>query len=1042
VKKLILCVLGTFGFAFPALAYDLAQNGGFEAGSLASWQTFNQGASGGTGSWYAHSNGNGTYSGLPTSPPPSGSWQAVADNSGRAAAILYRDFTIPATTRAVLSLVLWHGNAAPGGYVNGSSLNPSITNQRVRIDIISTSANLLLTSSVIQVVYATSAGTPAIVNPTTITQDVTSLAGQTVRLRIALVGTNGPIIAGVDQVKLEVSPFTLFTQLPGMAYGTAHFGDFDRNDILDVAYNGWDGAGPAWQVWRFDGSWSAYSQPLTGLYNGSTAIGDFDRDGDLDLAGAGNSPFRFHDLLVYRNDGLLSFSPIPQPGSFFNEPGTHHGSLDWADWENDGDLDLLVTGMNAGFPSESPATFLQVGDGAGNFTKVFPGLPGTAGGNAVWSNMSLSGIPGVGLCGSNVTDAFLADGNGGFSSLALALPGVTNGAVAIGDLDNDGVADVLVTGLNGSTRIAKVYALATGTEMPAGLTGVSESAVSLGDFDNDGWLDIALCGNTGSTNITRIYRNNGNGTFTNLDAGLPGIAQGNLEFGDFDADGDLDLLLQGTTNAPAVPICHIYMNAPMVANAAPSPPSGLSSFWQTDSELGLSLSSFGVDDHTAGFVLTNNFRAGSSPGAVDIVSPMSNPISGLRYVPRAGESDQGWMRPLKLSSIGHGSLYWSVQAVDQSLIGSQWAPEQVLTVGPAIGPVVDVPQDQGGWVRLTVQASVLDDASRTLHPATGYNVWRRIPGSIADQVARAGNALAAASVTARLQGIASAEAGETGLPLIEWRGRLFTRSAGISLANPFPAGTWEIVGSFYAMPGQGNYTVLTPTVADSGMSGPNDATFIVTVHTTTPSVWFASLPVAGRSRDNLAPATPQWVSAAYHTGSGNHLTWEPSTANDLHEYRIHRSTQPLFFPGPGTLVATVTSPEWVDPDHDTPGWYYFICAVDHAGNQSGFAAPDNVTAVDPTTPVAFALSTASPNPFAASTRIAFGLPQATATRLDVFDTSGRLVRTLVNGLVGAGNHEATWDGADRSGQRVKSGVYFYRLRAGSFQSSRRVVVGS
>src|SRR6185295_13303436 len=107
--------------------------------SLSGWTPFNQGASGGTGSWYAKSTGNGQYSGLPISPPPAGSWEAVADNNGRVAAILYQDITIPATTKATLSFIIWHGNAAPGNvWTNGSSLNPSTTNQRVRVDIVST----------------------------------------------------------------------------------------------------------------------------------------------------------------------------------------------------------------------------------------------------------------------------------------------------------------------------------------------------------------------------------------------------------------------------------------------------------------------------------------------------------------------------------------------------------------------------------------------------------------------------------------------------------------------------------------------------------------------------------------------------------------------------------------------------------------------------------------------------------------------------------------------------------------------------------------
>jgi hypothetical protein len=170
-------------FASPAAAYDLMQNGGFETASLSAWQTFNQGASGGQGSWYANNGSNGTYSGLPTSVPPAGAWQAVADNSGRAAAILYQD-------------------------------------------------------------NATSSGTPAVVQPTTVTQDVTPLAGQTVRLRVALVATNGPLIAGIDQVRLEVSPFSFHVNaVQGFDHGRARWADFDGDGDFEFSQMGSDAGG-------------------------------------------------------------------------------------------------------------------------------------------------------------------------------------------------------------------------------------------------------------------------------------------------------------------------------------------------------------------------------------------------------------------------------------------------------------------------------------------------------------------------------------------------------------------------------------------------------------------------------------------------------------------------------------------------------------------------------------------------------------------------------------------------------------------------------
>lgn len=82
-----------------------------------------------------------------------------------------------------------------------------------------------------------------------------------------------------------------------------------------------------------------------------------------------------------------------------------------------------------------------------------------------------------------------------------------------------------------------------------------------------------------------------------------------------------------------------------------------------------------------------------------------------------------------------------------------------------------------------------------------------------------------------------------------------------------------------------------------------------------------------------------------------------------------------------------------------------------------------------------------PNPFQQSTRIPYGVPAAqpgARIRVDVFDMSGRLVKTVVDGTAGSGEYEAVWDGRDSGGAAVASGVYFYRLTAGSFSETRKL----
>lgn len=89
----------------------------------------------------------------------------------------------------------------------------------------------------------------------------------------------------------------------------------------------------------------------------------------------------------------------------------------------------------------------------------------------------------------------------------------------------------------------------------------------------------------------------------------------------------------------------------------------------------------------------------------------------------------------------------------------------------------------------------------------------------------------------------------------------------------------------------------------------------------------------------------------------------------------------------------------------------------------------------------FTLRQIAPNPFQARTTIRFELPRRSPVRIRVFDVSGRLVRTILDGaLMEAGSHEAVWDGRADGGRGVGAGLYFCRFEAGAFTTAKRMVL--
>jgi hypothetical protein len=104
-----------------------------------------------------------------------------------------------------------------------------------------------------------------------------------------------------------------------------------------------------------------------------------------------------------------------------------------------------------------------------------------------------------------------------------------------------------------------------------------------------------------------------------------------------------------------------------------------------------------------------------------------------------------------------------------------------------------------------------------------------------------------------------------------------------------------------------------------------------------------------------------------------------------------------------------------------------------------FTLTGGVTAAG-ATPFRNTLLPAYPNPFNPETTIRYELAARTHVSLRVYDVSGAVVRTLVNDVKAAGSYSMTWNGKDDHGSSVSSGVYFYRITAGSFQDVRKMTL--
>jgi len=365
---------------------------------------------------------------------------------------------------------------------------------------------------------------------------------------------------------------------------------------------------------------------------------------------------------------------------------------------------------------------------------------------------------------------------------------------------------------------------------------------------------------------------------------------------------------------------------------------------------------------------------------------------------------------------------------------------------PMILSVRDVPGDQGGWVRIGLESSGYDDETYGDNAISTYNVWKRVddPALLAVFGKRAEAGAPGPTKEEERDDLSARVSSLSAWPLREDEDRIFVDSRELIGASDLPPGTWELLGSFAACQ-QEEYLYRASTLADSTADGIAWSVYMVSAHSAMPWHWYASNPDSGYSVDNLSPEPPAGLGGEQsYELEGLALSWEMSAANDLSHYAVYRGPSEEFEPAPENRIASPREAGCFDGEWRWgSGYYYKVSAVDVHGNESGFALlrPEEITGTEtPRAPEASYLSQNFPNPFNPMTKIVFGLSAPAHVSLRIYEASGRLVRELVNEARPAARYEEVWDGRDGAQRQVSSGIYFYRLDAGSFTETKKMIL--
>lgn len=434
--------------------------------------------------------------------------------------------------------------------------------------------------------------------------------------------------------------------------------------------------------------------PLGNLTTGASdlAWGDADGDGDLDLALGTDM-----ETVLFRNDsGTLVLTNTVLPGYYEENSQAYFdlNSIAWSDFDNDGDQDLTIPSV----PDPSGFGYLTAclrnegpnGTGGWNFTEFDSLFPSTMHAQSFWADNDGDGDLDLLLANQAplMDDGFIRifrnDSNLVFTPASiLGSLSIEHGEAQWGDYDGDGDLDILVAGnlkeVNGTytPMSLRIYRNDNGnyTESEVIPNPFTEgwfdfTAASWADYDADGDMDILLAGNYNSGSQiegrAQIYTNQ-NGIFTNSGVNLPaphasGDRGGAFTWLDLDNDGDLDYFIAGEYFVPGgnglvEAQMHIYRNDATAQNTAPVSPGSITVTQVSDGAVKLDWLP-GSDDHTPAGQLTYDLQLFRD----------NLPVSVPLHLPEPGNTGSGtsW----NFAGLETGNYNWVLTTLDASYSAS------------------------------------------------------------------------------------------------------------------------------------------------------------------------------------------------------------------------------------------------------------------------------------------------------------------------------------------------------------------------------------
>lgn len=518
-----------------------------------------------------------------------------------------------------------------------------------------------------------------------IEDDLENEGNETIKLRTNIVpftSLTTPLDVEVI-VKDNTRKLTVVTNSPfvGVEKGAVSWGDFDRDGDQDVAVMGVSNTGAITKVYENkNGVFVDTNQNFTRVYSGDINWVDINKDGWIDLVVSGFNGTIPITTVYINNEGTSFSSSID-----FGLPQLYYSKMAWGDLDNDGDIDLAITGVDANdnflfniYYRDDNQNKFTLETKSANYQGVINGdlkivdidLDGDN--DIIYNGESSTGSPISNIIYNTYIKNIINNNNINpiYSNTSLTLK---NSVIEVAKVGAQNKLSILSSGVNSNGNLElysneplnNIIGAASANLFPK----LKNGDISLVDFNNDGTNDVLFIGEDSSGSpIAKLYSQDLSGNFKLSPIVLEGLRNSTANWVDYDMDGDLDLFLTGVASQGGARSLLYISEIANKPNSAPLIVTGLIA-----EDLGNGKVKFQwtppVDDYGSnlGYVI----RLGKTPGGTEFSNTESNLTNGDRLITKQAPIYTNFFEMI----LEPGKYYWSVQAVDPGLRGGAFAAE-------------------------------------------------------------------------------------------------------------------------------------------------------------------------------------------------------------------------------------------------------------------------------------------------------------------------------------------------------------------------------